>query len=233
LKFINLEMPKHRPFEGVTFESRPSARYRSSFVLENVIRLACVGDPANGISALPDEQQKIFLLAIMAGLRRNEIDKLEWSAFRWEEGTIRIEATENFHPKSEDSVGDVEVDRELMDAFSAFHAKASNRNGFVIESTVPVRPDASYSHYRCQKEFDALMLWLRANGVAGLRPLHTLRKEFGSQMCATHGIYAASHALRHGDITITSQHYLDKRKRSTPGLGRLMEVGVAKPEELA
>ena len=233
LKFINLEMPKHRPFDGVTFESRPSARYRSSFVLENVIRSACVGDPANGISALPDEQQKIFLLAIMAGLRRNEIDKLEWSAFRWEDGTIRIEATENFHPKSEDSVGDVEVDRELMDAFSAFHAKASNPYGFVIESTVPVRPDASYSHYRCQKEFDALMLWLRANGVTGLRPLHTLRKEFGSQMCATHGIYAASHALRHGDITITSQHYLDKRKRSTPGLGRLMEVGVAKPEQVA
>jgi len=27
------------------------------------------------------------------------------------------------------------------------------------------------------------------------------------------GIYAASRALRHGDIAITSQHYLDKKSR--------------------
>jgi integrase len=233
LEFITLEMPEHRPFEGVAFESRPSMRYRSSFVLEDVIRLACYGDAGEGIAPLPDEQRKIFLLAIMAGLRRNEIDKLEWAAFRWEDCTIRIEATANFHPKSEDSAGDIEVDSELMSAFRGFHAKATNSKGFVIESTVAVRSEASYSHYRCQREFDALMVWLRANGVTGQRPLHTLRKEFGSQMCALHGIYAASHALRHGDITITSQHYLDKRKRSSPGLGRLMEAGSARLGEVA
>jgi hypothetical protein len=32
------------------------------------------------------EQFKIFLLGAMAGLRRNEIDKLPWTAFRWDEG---------------------------------------------------------------------------------------------------------------------------------------------------
>jgi hypothetical protein len=53
-------------------------------------------------------------------------------------------------------------------------------------------------------------------------PLHTLQKEFGSQICAKHGIYAASHALRHADIAITSQHYLDKRQRATVGLGALL-----------
>jgi hypothetical protein len=41
------------------------------------------------------EQFKIFLLAAMAGLRRNEIDKLPWTAFRWDEGVIRIQATES------------------------------------------------------------------------------------------------------------------------------------------
>jgi len=30
----------------------------------------------------------------LAGLRRNEIDKLPWSAFRWDEGVIRIERTD-------------------------------------------------------------------------------------------------------------------------------------------
>ena len=32
---------------------------------------------------LPLERLKILLLATMAGLRRNEIDKLEWRAFQW------------------------------------------------------------------------------------------------------------------------------------------------------
>jgi hypothetical protein len=71
------------------------------------------------------EQLKVLLLAMMAGLRPNEIDKLEWAAFRWDDGIIRIEATRYFHPKSEDSVGDVEVDAELVEVFRGFHARAT------------------------------------------------------------------------------------------------------------
>jgi hypothetical protein len=41
-------------------------------------------------------------------------------------------------------------------------------------------------------------------------------------VCARHGIYAASLALRHADIAITSQHYLDKRQRATAGLGAFL-----------
>jgi hypothetical protein len=43
----------------------------------------------------------------MAGLRRNEIDKLPWTAFRWDERVIHIQATEFFCPKSRESEGDV------------------------------------------------------------------------------------------------------------------------------
>ena len=169
---------------------------------------------------LPIEQLKILLLALMVGLRRNEIDKLEWAAFRWDEGIIRIEATRYFHPKSEDAVGDVEVDAELLEIFRGFRARATG--DFVIESEIAPRPGATYSHYRCQRLFEALSTWLRDHGVTGNKPLHTLRKEFGSQVCAKHGIYAASTALRHADIAITSQHYLDKRQRATVGLGALL-----------
>jgi hypothetical protein len=49
----------------------------------------------------------LLLLATMVGLRRNEIDKLQWSAFRWNEGVVRIETTEHFTPKTADSGGDV------------------------------------------------------------------------------------------------------------------------------
>ena len=78
------------------------------------------------------EQFKIFLLASMAGLRRNEIDKLAWAAFRWDEGLIRIEATEFFRPKSHESAGDVVVDPELLEIFRGYRARA--KSDFVIES---------------------------------------------------------------------------------------------------
>ena len=212
LKFVQLEVPDALPFAGVCFEPRQSMRYRSGFDIEKVIQ-AAQGE-------LPSDQMKVFLLAIMTRLRRNEIDKLEWSAFRWNEGVIRIEATRFFQPKSEDSTGDVEVDVELMEVFRGF--KVSAKGDFVIESENAARPEATYSHYRCERTFEALTKWLRAHGVNGNTPLHTLRKEYGSQMCAKHGIYAASHALRHADIAITSQHYLDKRKRATVGMGHLL-----------
>ena len=141
-------------------------RYRRGFEVEEVIHAAQ--------SELPREQLKIFLLAIMAGLRRNEIDKLEWKAFRWNEGVIRIEATRHFQPKSEDSTGDVDVDTELLEIFRGFFAHT--KGSFVIESSNAPRVGATYPHYRCQKEFEKLTAWLRTKGVAANTPLHTLRK---------------------------------------------------------
>ena len=57
-----------------------------------------------------------------------------------------------------------------------------------------------------------------------MKPLHELRKEFGSQLCAKYGIYAASRMLRHADIAITAQHYLDPKERTTIGMGNLLGV---------
>jgi integrase len=209
LKFVIVDMPFSSPFEGVQFEKKPSTRYQSSFKVEELI--------GSAQAELPQEQFKIFLLALMVGLRRNEIDKLEWSAFNWSKNVISIRATEYFHPKSEDSTGDVEVDAEVMELFRGFQAKATAN--FVIECPIPPRPEARYSHYRCQNLFQRLAGWLHDHGVEGGRPIHTLRKEYGSQVNAKHGIYAASRALRHADIGITNQHYLDRRQSARAGLG--------------
>lgn len=212
LKFLPPSVTAANPFAGVSFEQRQSMRYHSDFEIEELIKRAQV--------ELPLEELKIFLLAALAGLRRNEIDKLEWSAFQWDKGVIRIAATAYFHPKSEDALADVEVDSELLEVFRGFRARATSN--FVIEATTSPRVGVGYSHYRCEPLFARLTNWLRRNGVNTNTPLHTLRKEFGSQVCAKHGIYAASHALRHADIAITSQHYLDKRQRATVGLGGLL-----------
>ena len=207
--------PEKLPFDGVDFYPRESMRYRSSVDIESLI--------AEAMRELPQEQLKIFLLATMAGLRRNEIDKLQWQAFRWNDGVIRIEATEHFTPKSADSAGDVAIDKELAAMFRGWRAKATG--SFVIEADAQPRTGTTYAHYRAQSDYDALLAWLRSKGVTATKPLHELRKEFGSQLCAKYGIYAASRMLRHADIHITAQHYLDQKERVTLGMGSLLAQG--------
>jgi integrase len=172
---------------------------------------------------MPDFQRltKLIVKHALAGLRRGEIDLLEWSSFRWEDGLIRIEATRWFHPKSEDSLGDVELETEVLELFRDYHHQA--KGSFVIESGNDPRPGATFDHYRAQAHFEKLTAWLRKNGVKSRTPLHSLRKEFGSQICDRQGIYAASRALRHANIGVTAAHYLDKKKRVVSGLGHLLK----------
>jgi integrase len=212
LAHVSLQNPGKLPFDGVIFYDRESMRYRSKVDIEALIR--------DAMRELPQEQLKIFLLASMAGLRRNEIDKLQWPAFRWDDRVIRIEATEFFSPKTSVGEGDVSIDKQLLALFRGWHAKATST--FVVEADAEPCPGATYTHYRAQRHFDALAEWLRTKGITATKPLHELRKEFGSLICAKYGIYTASKMLRHSRITTTEEHYLDQKERVTVGLGRLL-----------
>jgi integrase len=219
LRQLAIELPDPLPFAGITFEPRQSLKYRSNFDVAELI------DKARGDLAESDpEAYKIFLLASMAGLRRNEIDLLEWSSFRWDAGEIRIEPTSHFRPKSEESIADIAVDPELLEVFRGYQASATGE--FVIEST-RLPKDVTYSRYRAHHAFVRLNEWLRKNGVKGNKPLHMLRKEYGSQINSIYGIHAASRALRHADIRVTNEYYVDSRARVTPGFGHLLTSEVA------
>src|SRR5262245_146365 len=123
----------------------------------------------------------------MAGLRRKEIDLLPWSAFKWEAGVIRVEHTKRFTPKTADSAGDVAVDPELMAVLRGFRAQHPEAE-FVVESDDIPRPGVMYNHYRCDKVFGRLTDWLRTHGVKSAKPVHELRKAFGSLICQRAGI---------------------------------------------
>jgi hypothetical protein len=94
------------PFSGLKLQTTRVARYRATFDMPALVESA-----RNELAEGEPEQFKIFLLAAMEGLRRNEIDKLPWLAFRFDEGLIGIEATEHFRAKSHSSEGDVLVRR--------------------------------------------------------------------------------------------------------------------------
>jgi hypothetical protein len=113
-----VELPEPVPFSGIKVETVRVPRYRSIFDMAELLENA-----REELATSRPEQYEIFLLGALAGLRRNEIDVLPWTAFRWNEGVIRIETTEFYRPKSHNSEGDVLVDPELMEVFRGYHAR--------------------------------------------------------------------------------------------------------------
>jgi len=219
----SLALPEELPFDGVDFFPRQSMRYASKIDAPALIRKA-----VETLAESEPEAFKIFLLGIMAGLRAKEIDTLLWSQIDFEGGTIRIEATPYFRPKSEDSIASVEIEPETVELLRGYRARAKGE--FVIESDRKPRPRAKHRERRAKKEFATLYAWLKAEGVEARKPLHELRKEFGSLICRQGGIYAASRALRHADVAITAAHYLDKKERVTVGLGGYLKPSQEEPE---
>ena len=214
-----LELPKPLPFEGIRLEGGKVSRYRSEIDPIELLALAkkelSVPIPRKNLKAILEAKSKnaqyiIFLLALGAGLRRNEIDKLEWESILWDRAKIRIQATKYFEPKTEDSAGDIDIDSGLLEILRKH--KATSKGPFVIPGELPKASKGVYQ-YRCRRQLKAIVAWLREKGVNAQNPLHTLRKEFGSVICQQWGIFQASEALRHSSIGVTWDSYLAKKDR--------------------
>ena len=219
-----MRLPSPLPFDGVGFYESQSTRYQSKIDAKELLVAS-----KNELAESQPEAFKMLVLALCCGLRRNEIDKLTWRQVDLEKAVIRIETTRHFRAKSEDSLGEVDLEPGLVALLRVWKAKAKGE--FVIESDVGPRLGKNYAHYRANRVSDDLAQWLRAQGVEDRKALHTLRKEFGSLVAQEHGIYAASRALRHADIQVTAKHYLDKKQSISIGLGHLLKPDEPKPAE--
>lgn len=208
-----LVLPNPLPFAEVGFYGGLSGhlRYRSK-----IDPLKLLATAREELAQTRLEEFKVFVLAICCGLRRNEIDKLPWGSVDLDRGIISIETTKDFKAKSDDSNAEVHLEPQLVAIMRGWLARATGE--YVIESAGEVR-SAAYSDYRAEKIEDSLNAWLRSHGVEGTKPLHTLRKEFGSLVNASHGMHAASLALRHASTQVTQKHYLDNTARFSAGLG--------------
>ncbi len=208
LRFLKIELPSPLPFDGIEFEKAGKSRYKSEMNPELLFAAA-----QNELADQQPEQFKIFLLALCAGLRRNEIDTLTWDQIDLEKRVIRVETNAYTELKSADS--EEEIDIDLGIAHILFAYKFGSISPFVVNSRVSPKHSTTYLHNRCYTHFRQLTRWLRSKGITARCPIHSLRKEFGSLICQQGGIFAASQQLRHSDIRITRNHYLDKKQRVT------------------
>ena len=214
-KLRSVQLPTALPFDDVQLERRVSTKFHG-----------CGVDAASLLRAAVDELSddrvellKVFLLALTLGLRRREIDTLEWASFDFASGTLRILPTRWYQLKTHESAAELPVEPEILELFRGWRARAMS--DFVIESDrAPKSTD--YQHYRCDEVFQPLLDWLRDKGVEGNKPLHALRKLYGSQLCDLHGLHVASSGLRHADVRTTAEYYIDRRVRVTPGFGKVL-----------
>lgn len=207
-----LILPDPLPFAGIKLPKKGKTSYVSKIDAPKLI------EAAN--QELKGEQLKIFILGLFVGLRKREIDLLTWAQVDFEKAVIRIERTEFFQPKSEESNGEVDLDPETVTMLRGWRAKASGV--FVVESDREPRHTVSRVNYRCEPHFEKLYAWLRGKGITARKPLHELRKELGAILASTVGIFAAQSVLRHAQISTTAAYYADKKRRISAGLGALL-----------
>ncbi len=136
-----------------------------------------------GVEELEGETRLAFVLALGAGFRWGEILSLSWEDIQ--EGGVRIAAE-----KAKGRRGRVIPVGELAQR--------------VLESA---RGQGAVIAGESQEVHRGLCVWLRQQGVQDAKPVHYLRKCFGSLAVGDHGIFIASKLLGHASIGITASTY--------------------------
>ena len=152
----------------------------------------------------------LFLLELGLGLRRNEADKAEWD---WilpsidERHIIEVRETPYFLPKNKQR-RIIPVPPQILTEISKFRR---SDDPFIVPGRPPkiYKPEEASTNinYRCDDSHRALVEWLKMNGVQDSKPCHRLRKEFGSAVATTFGLFAAQRMLGHSSPNVTEAHY--------------------------
>ncbi len=152
----------------------------------------------------------LFLLELGLGLRRNEADKAEWD---WilpsidGRHIIEVRETPFFQPKSRQSRV-IPVPKQILEELTAFKRVG---DPFIVPGLPPKEYDPATAPvnlaYRCDDSHRALVEWLLLQGVKDSKPCHRLRKEFGSAVATTFGLFAAQKMLGHSSPLVTEAHY--------------------------
>ena len=143
----------------------------------------------DGMKELSGDVGRAFVLALGAGLRWGEIVTLRWEDVRC--GRVRIQASKAKGRRSRQ----VPISKPVQDIL-----KASRSQALVIAG------EAEGVHA-------TLCAWLRKRGVKDLKPIHYLRKCYGSLAVADHGVFLGSKLLGHSTIALTASTYAGQIER--------------------
>lgn len=217
LRERGVTLPSPLPFEEVELEPQGNTKYRSIFKAKVLL-----------IEARKELGEKdtncwiVILLGLGAGLRRKEIDALRWDQIDFDKMKIFVVSHEEFEAKNSGSEDEVSIDAFLASELKRIKGQATS--GYVVEPGSPGRPPGASQYYRANETFVKVTKWLRDHGVKCDKPLHTLRKEFGSIICELADVYAASTGLRHKQLSTTTNYYTENRRPTSVPVGAYLSA---------
>ena len=213
------------PFRGLKLPPKNQSRYSSRFDAKALLMTALAelgtaeADADVDEAASRYEQFKSLYLALVAGLRYNEIDRLRVQDISPADGRISIRTHETFRPKTRASEGDVLVSQEAATVLRGMIRRT--KGPWFIGDGVSKRSPS----YRAGLHHDGLISWLRKYEERGIRPfadvpkpVHELRKEAGTLVNSQHGLNEAQNFLRHSSISTTAAYYVGSKGNITTGL---------------
>ncbi|MFZ5497215.1 MAG: hypothetical protein ACOZE5_17985 [Verrucomicrobiota bacterium] len=193
LRSKDLHIPNMEPFRAVTMFQHATQRYN---LPPATIMLTLV---KSIMTDLVREDAGMYcgtLLALHAGLRREEIAHAKWSWFA-DESTglvLHVKPEDDFAPKF-GLERKVKVSRWLQ--AELLHYKPQ-KGAYIL-------PD--YSVDQNVGILVRLVAWLRAHGITAIKPIHELRKWFGSFFATEYSITTAQRQLGHSTPMVTNDHY--------------------------
>jgi integrase len=150
-----------------------------------------------GVELAKLEQDKdplaaVIILAGYAGLRSNEIIHCRWAWFG--DRGIRVAPDRDFRVKGFAS-RIIAITQDVRERLLAL----KQGDDYVIAGSFITDRENLVRRRACQ--------WVRQCGIADRKPLHALRKLFGSLVATGQGLYAAQRALGHSSPSVTNDHY--------------------------
>lgn len=202
-KLGRMELSEPIPFSGVTVNGAVTLPYRSRIDATAILRAA-----RSELRVEDPDAYRVILLALGAGLRPGEITSLMWRNVDFTAGKVWIEIGGQWEAKTTESEAAVDVDEGLLRELLPYQAGPDDR---------VVAADAGEHAVR----------WLRKQGMDASinKPLHTLRKEFGSIVTAGADLLTASRQLRHSSLAVTAAFYVEARKKAAPRIGAMLDGG--------
>lgn len=218
VKFLpNLKLPEPPPFAEPAFFEDQNTGYKSSINPKELLvkaRKELTGNDTPAFVAM--------LLALATGLRRSEIDNLQWDQVDLEHNHVSVEPTSSSDLKTVESRKTVPFDHHVAAFLKNLREESSGK--YVVSGHSKHRKSAKWGrNYRAEAAWDRLITWLKANGVKARKPIHELRKELGALVTSKHGIYAASRILRHKRVSTTEKFYADIKEPPIVEVGAWLE----------
>ena len=195
-----LTMPPN-PTKSVRLFRLKTPRYRSDVDVGALVR-----DAKDQLSV---DGYKTIILMLQFGLRRAEVDRIQWQHVDLVTGQLSVEGTEAGATKTGASARVLDVSPGMIAVLAEW--KEGAIGDYVVAPLAALR-SKRWSSYRADVAFEEVLGWLRGRGWDSVQPLHQLRKEFGSSVNQKFGLFAASSALGHTSIQLTASTYVGQKK---------------------